>query len=63
MKIGDLSRTYFVRGEEFWDEDILIAEIEELEKLDASETHPRTLSAKLVLRTPKRWRICVSCGG
>ena len=36
-----------------WEEDILIDEIEELEKLEASETHPRTLNAKEVLITQK----------
>ena len=36
------------RGE-FWEEDILIAEIEESEKLDASEIYPRRLNAKEVL--------------
>ena len=36
-----------------WEKDILIAEIEELEKLDASETYPRRLNAKEVLITPK----------
>ena len=40
----------------------MIAEIEELEKLDASETPPRRPNAIEVLITPKRWRICVSCG-
>ena len=34
-----------------WAEDILSAEIEQLEKLDASETYPRTLNAKEVLNT------------
>ena len=38
------------------------AEIEELEKLIASETYPRRLNAKEVLITPKRWRIYISCG-
>ena len=36
-----------------WEEDILIAEIEELEKLDASEIYPRRLIAKEVLTTQK----------
>ena len=36
-----------------WEEDILTAEIEELEKLDASETYPRRLNAKEVLITQK----------
>ena len=34
-----------------WEEDILTAEIEDLEKLDASETYPRRLNAKEVLLT------------
>ena len=34
---------------EFWEEDVRIAEIEELEKLDASETCPRRLNANEVL--------------
>ena len=34
-----------------WEENILIAEIEELEKLDASEKYPRRLNAKEVLIT------------
>ena len=36
-----------------WEEDILTAEIEELEKLDASETYSRRLNATDVLITPK----------
>ena len=36
-----------------WEEDVLIAEIEDLEKLDASETNPRRLNAKEVLITQK----------
>ena len=36
-----------------WEEDVLIAEIEELEKLDASETNPWRLNAKEVLITQK----------
>ena len=36
-----------------WEEDILTAEIQELEKLDASETYPRRLNATDVLITPK----------
>ena len=38
---------------EFLEEDALIALIEQLEKLDASETYPRRLNAKEVLITPK----------
>ena len=45
-----------------WEEKILIAEIEAMEKLDASETCPRRLNAKEVLITPKRWIISISCG-
>ena len=36
---------------EFWEEIILIAEIEELEELDASEIYPRRLNAKEVLHS------------
>ena len=36
-----------------WEKDFLIAEIEELKKLDASETYPRRLNAKEVLITQK----------
>ena len=57
---------FFVRSAsiagEIWKGDILIADIEELEKLDASEIHPRRLNAQEVLITPKRLRICISCG-
>ena len=42
----------YSRGE-FWEEDILTAEIEELEKLDASEIYPRRLNAREVLITQK----------
>ena len=52
-------------GESFWDmlcsrcefleEEILIAEMEELEKLDASEIYPRRLNVKEVLIT-RDWR-------
>ena len=42
-----------------WEEDILTADVEEVEKLDASETYPRRLNAKEVQITPKRWRICI----
>ena len=38
---------------DFLEENTLIAGIEELEKLDASETNPRRLNAKEVLITPK----------
>ena len=36
-----------------WKGDILVADIEELEKMDASEIHPRRINAKEVL-TPQR---------
>ena len=39
--------------EGFWEEDTPTAEIEELVKLDASETYPRRLNAKEVSITPK----------
>ena len=38
---------------DFWEEDILVADIEELEKLDASEIYPRRLNAQEVLITHK----------
>ena len=38
----------------FGEEYILLAEVEELEKLDASETYPRRLNAKEVLTTPEK---------
>ena len=37
----------------FWEEDVLTAEIEEMEKFHASETYPRRLNAKEVLITQK----------
>ena len=37
-----------------WEGDILIADIEELENLDASEIHPRRLNAKEVLITQRK---------
>ena len=36
-----------------WKGDVLIADLEDLEKLDASETHPRRINAKEVLITQK----------
>ena len=45
-----------------WKGDILIADIEELRKLGASETYPRRLNAKEAVITQKRWRSCTSCG-
>ena len=47
---GNLFTTCFDRGD-----------IEELENLDASDIHPRRLTAKEVLITKKK-RICISCG-
>ena len=38
----------------FWKGDIMVADIEELDKMDASEIHARRLNAKEVL-TPKNW--------
>ena len=48
----NLSRICFDRGW-IWEEKILTAEIEELEKLDASETYTRRLNAKEVLITQR----------
>ena len=42
---------YALIAGEIWEEDILIADIEELGKLDASEVYPRRLNAKEVLIT------------
>ena len=57
------SWTGFVRGG-IWDEDILIAEIEDLEKLDASEICPRRPNAKEVLITQKDGEfICLMADG
>ena len=47
-----LGRALFAGGN-FWEEDILNAEIDEMEKLDASETDLRRLNAKMVSRTQK----------
>ena len=52
------SRTCSVRGRSL-EEDILIAEIEELEKSDTRK-NPRRLNAIGVLITQKRWRIYFS---
>ena len=38
-----------VAGGRIWKEDIFVADIEELEKMDASEIHARRLIAKEVL--------------
>ena len=37
-----------------WNGDILVADIEELENVDASEIYPRRINAKEVLISPKR---------
>ena len=36
-----------------WKGDILVADLEELERMDASEIHKKTLDAKEVMITPK----------
>ena len=46
------SRTCFVRWR-IWEEDILIAKVEKLKKLNVSEIFPRRLNAKEVLITQK----------
>ena len=51
--LGNPSRTCLVRGG-LWEEDILIAEMEELEKLDASEICPRRLNAKRSPDNPEK---------
>ena len=52
---------YYLIAVGIWKGDILVADIEELEKLDASEIYPRRLNAKEVLITHRR-RICISWG-
>ena len=47
-----ISRPCVVRGE-IWKGDIVVADIEEMEEMDASELHARRLNAKEVL-TPLR---------
>ena len=42
---------------EIWEGDILIAELEDLEKLQASEIHPRRINAKEVLISQKGYKI------
>ena len=56
----DLSRICFDRGR-IWEGDILIADIEELEMLDASGKYPRRLNANEVQISQKKKRICISC--
>ena len=43
---------YIVCGGNFWEADIWVAHIEELENLDASEIHAQRLNAKEII-TPK----------
>ena len=44
---------YVLHAEGIWKGDILVADMEELEKMDASELHARRLNAKKVLTLPK----------
>ena len=44
-----------------WKGDIMVADVEELEKLDASEKYHRKLNVKDVLITHKKCRIGISC--
>ena len=39
---------YELIAESIWKEDILVADLEELEKMDTSEIHPRRINAKEV---------------
>ena len=52
-RFGESFKDMLLFAGEIWEEDILIAEIEELEKLDASEIFPRRLNAREVLKTQK----------
>ena len=45
---------YEAVAERFWKGDILIADLEDLEKLDASEIHPRRINAKEVWISQKK---------
>ena len=47
---------YVLCAVRIWKGDIMIADIEELEEMDASEIHARRLNAKEVL-TPKKWKL------
>ena len=47
-----MSRLCIVRGVKIWKGDIMVADIEELEEMDASELHARRLKSKEVL-TPQ----------
>ena len=49
---------YALIAERIWNRDILVADIEELENMDASEMHPRRLNAKEVL-TPQGVKIFI----
>ena len=55
------SRTCFVRRR-IYEEVVLIAEIEEVEKLDASEICPRRMNTKEVLITQRDEELYISCG-
>ena len=46
--------------EEIWQGDIMVADTEELEKMDASEIHAKRLNAKEVLTPKKCWAIYIS---
>ena len=50
---------YVLFAEGIWKGDILVADIEELEKMDASEIHAGRLNAKEVL-TPKNGETCLN---
>ena len=45
---GESFKNMLCSRREFWEEHILIAEIEELEKLDASETYPRRVKDRIL---------------
>ena len=47
---------YALYAEWIWKGDIMVAYIEELEEMDASELHARRLNAKDVLTPMKRWK-------
>ena len=50
-----ISRFCIFRGG-IWKGDIMVADIEEWEKMDASELHARRLNAKEVLNAAKKWK-------
>ena len=49
-------------GRRIWNGDIFVADIEELEILDASEVHARRLNAKEIM-TPKNGEKFMPCAG